>query len=217
MKNIPMHGAQNSATRHEGAFFLVRLAATLALCSALTAGGLLAAAGQSPLDVIKARNAAVETILKSAGDDLSDETKEELKDVINGFIDFRELSRRALGKYWNERTEQEKAEFVDVFRQLVRNSSVKKLSVYKADRVEYEEPEVNGDKARVTTVAYKGRKGVEIVYHMHKVGDEWKAYDIVIDGASTVRTYRDSFYREIAKTSYSEMYAKLVRKLEEEP
>ena len=51
---------------------------------------------------------------------------------------------------------------------------------------------------------------------MHEVGGEWKAYDIVIDGASTARNYRDSFYKQIAKSSYKEMFDKLVTKLAED-
>ncbi|MFQ5890540.1 MAG: phospholipid-binding protein MlaC [Gemmatimonadota bacterium] len=188
----------------------------LLLCSTSIPSGSSAAGPQSPVEVIRARNSAVEKILESSGDELSADAKEKLKDIINGLMDFRELSRRALAKHWEERTEEERTEFVDVFRQLIRNSSVKKLSIYRADSVTYAEPTIRGDKADVTTIAYKGRKTVEIVYRMHKVGGAWKAYDMVIDGASTARTYRDSFYKEIAKSSYREMYEKLVRKLKEE-
>lgn len=174
------------------------------------------APGQSPVEVIRARNRAVSKILETAGDEPNEETREQLKDVINSVIDFRELSRRSLGRHWDDRTEQEKADFVDVFEQLIRNSSVKKLSIYRADSVTYDEPVVTRDGATVRTVAYKDRKSVEIVYEMHEVNGEWKAYDLVIDGASTVRTYRDSFYRQMAKGSYADMYDKLVRKLTEE-
>ena len=170
-------------------------------------------AQQSPVDVVRARNEAVEEIIESSGDDVDDDTRERLKDIINGLVDFRELSRRALGRYWEERTDQEKTDFINVFRQLIRDSSVKKLSIYKADRVEYHEPVINGDRVTVMTIAYKDRRQVEITYSMHMVGEDWKAYDIVIDGASTVRNYRDSFYREIARTSYQQMYARLVRRL----
>ena len=193
------------------------LTAGLLFCwSSVAPTTLYATDDQSPVEIIKARNAAVEAILKSAGDSVSDETREKLKDIINSLMDFKELSRLALGKHWNERTEQERADFVDVFQQLIRNSSVKKLNIYKADRVEYEQPEIHGNKATVTTIAHKDRKEIEIVYKMHKVGDEWKAYDMVIDGASTVRNYRDSFYKQIAKSSYKEMYDKLVTKLAED-
>ncbi len=171
---------------------------------------------QSPVDVIRERNTAVESILESAGEQVSGEAREQLKDIINGLMDFRELSRRALGKHWDERTEEENAEFVSVVRQLIRNSSVQTLSIYKADSVTYLEPEIRGERADVTTVAHKGRKTAEIVYRMHKVDGEWKAYDLVIDGSSTSRTYRDSFYKQIAKTSYGEMYDKLVERLKKD-
>lgn len=171
---------------------------------------------QSPTEVIRARNQAVTRILDASGDEPNEQTRERLKEVINSVMDFEELSRRSLGKYWDERTAAEKTDFVGVFEQLIRNSSVKKLSIYRADSMTYDEPAIKGDNATVRTIAYKDRKSVEIVYEMHKVGGEWKAYDLVIDGASTVRTYRDSFYRQLAKSAYAEMYDKLVRKLTEE-
>lgn len=179
------------------------------------AAALQSPSNQSPLEAVKARNQAVRAALDAAGDHPDAAAKEKLKEVINGLMDFTELSRRALGRYWAERSDQEKADFVRVFRQLVRNSSVKKLSVYRADSTVYQPPQVTDGAAVLTTTAYKGRKGAEIVYHLHKVGAEWKAFDVVIDGTSTVRTYRDSFYKEIAKTSYQDMYQKLVRRSEE--
>jgi phospholipid transport system substrate-binding protein len=172
-------------------------------------------AEESPTQIIKARNQNVEDIITAAGDNIDDATRDKLKDVINSFIDFRELSRVALGKYWKERTEQEKDDFVSVFEQLIRNSSVKKLEVYKADRIEYDEPEIRSGKAFVRTVAYKKKKQVEVLYKMHQVDGEWKVYDLEIDGLSTARNYRDSFYKQISTTSYEEMYEKLVTKLNE--
>lgn len=173
-------------------------------------------ADESPLEMIKQRNQKVKQVLNSAGENISEKTKEELKNIINGVIDFQRLSRIALGKYWNERTETEKKDFVDVFQQLIRNSSVKKLEVYKADKIVYEEPEIDGDKVEIITFAYKDRKEAEITYKMHKVGVEWKVYDIKIDGVSTAINYRESFYKQIAKTSYLEMYDKLVNRLKKQ-
>ncbi len=185
--------------------------------AAMVAGLLLGLAGpgmaqQGPAEVIRSRNVAVEKILDAAGDPVTEATRERLKDVINGFIDFTELSKRALGKHWEERTATERQEFIEVFRTLVRNSSVRKLEVYEADRMDYPPAEVTGAMAKVTTIAHKGTKAVTITYLMHKVGNEWKAYDVVIDGASTARNYRDSFSREIAKTSYRDMYERLVKR-----
>jgi phospholipid transport system substrate-binding protein len=170
----------------------------------------------SPDAVVRGRNEAVKAALDAAGDPISDEVRDELKDVINGLIDFRELSRRALRRYWSARTPEEQNQFVDVFRALVRNSSVKKLEVYEVDSTTYQPPETDGDRSRVVTVAHEGSKEVEIVYLMHRVDGEWKAYDVIIDGSSTLRTYQDSFQREIKATSYEEMYDRLVERLEQD-
>jgi len=194
----------------------------LALVLALGAGVIGAAgasgqsAAQSPVDVVRSRNEAVRTILDAAGDSVDAPTRERLKDVINGLIDFDDLSRRALGRHWEARTDQEKADFTDVFRQLIRNSSVKKLGVYRADSVTYVSPEVTGDEVTLVTRAFKDDGSAEIVYEMHRVDGEWKAFDVIVDGSSTVRTYRDSFNREISRGSYASMYAKLLDRLKED-
>jgi len=185
----------------------------LAAIFAISLTPLAVRAQDSPGDVVRSRNVAVKAALDAAGDSVSDEVREELKDVINGLIDFRELSRRALRAHWDARSSGEKAQFVEVFRSLVRNSSVQKLEAYDVDSTTYEPAEIDGTKARVVTVAHDGRHEVEIVYLMHRIGEEWKAYDVIIDGSSTLRTYQDSFQREIKATSYEAMYARLVERL----
>ncbi len=175
-----------------------------------------ASAQRSPVDEVRTHNEEVQRVLEQAGDSISDEELSELKDVINDLIDFEELSSRALARYWADRTDQEKSEFVEVFRELVRNSSVRKLDSHRADSLVYRQPEISGGEAAVTTVAHKDNKSVEIVYHMLLKEGEWRAFDVVIDGSSTLRTYRDSFYREISATSYTAMYARLREKLEQE-
>jgi phospholipid transport system substrate-binding protein len=205
------------STRRKGLKgLLVATAASLA-----TLGGAISplqaqSAPQSPVDVVRTRNEAVEQILTAAGDSVDAPTRERLKDVINGLIDFSELSRRALSRHWDARTEQERTDFIDVFRQLIRNSSVKKLGVYSPDSVIYHPPVAAGDSVTIVTVAHKDDKSVEIVYRMHEVGGEWKAHDVMVDGSSTVRTYRDSFNKEISRGSYEAMYGKLLDRLKED-
>jgi len=187
---------------------------TLATLTAATAPS---SAQESPVDAIRGRNQAVKVILETVeGDSVFGETRERLKDEINGLIDFPELSARALGRYWNDRSEAEQGEFISVFRELVRNSSVRKLEVHEADSISYAAPEVEGENATVLTTAHKNDQSVEIVYHLLRRDSEWKAWDVVIDGSSTMRTYRDSFYREIRSTSFEAMLDRLKERLAEE-
>jgi len=52
------------------------------------------------------------------------------------------------------------------------------------------------------------------VYLTHSVHAEQKAYDVIIDGSSTLRTDQDSFQREIKATSFETLYIRLVERLE---
>jgi len=187
---------------------------TLLAATALLPG--VVTAQPSPEAVVRERNEAVERILDAVGDSIVDEERQELKDVINGLIDFRELSRRALRDHWEARTPEEQDDFVDVFRSLVRNSSVRKLEVYEADSVTYDPASIQDGQARVLTVAHDDGTAIEVEYLMHRVDGEWLAYDVIIDGSSTLRTYQDSFQREIEATSYEAMYQRLVERLAEE-
>lgn len=193
----------------------IRLSALLLGLAAL--GPRPASAQQGPGEAVRSRNQLVQQILRAhPGDTVKGPDRERLKDVINGVMDFQELSRRALGRNWDARTEAQRTEFVNVFRELVRASSVRKIGAHRADSITYRPAQINGDQATVTTVAWKDRRSAEIVYQMHLVGGEWKAWDVVIDGSSTMRTYRDSFTKEINSSSYDAMFARLKERLEQE-
>ncbi len=197
-----------------------RLRRSILLLAASAAWGgvaVPAAAQQSPADVVRSRNQQVQRILQAhPGDTVRGPDRERLKDVINGLIDFEELSKRALGRNWAARTPAQQTEFVSVFRELVRASSVRKLGVHRADSVTYRPAQVNGTQATVTTIAWKDRRSAEIVYQMHQVGGEWKAWDVIVDGSSTMRTYRDSFTKEINSSGYDAMFARLKDRLAQE-
>jgi phospholipid transport system substrate-binding protein len=183
----------------------------------LWAGAPHAAAQQGPTDAVRSRNQQVQQILKGhPTDTVRGPDRERLKDIINGLIDFDELSKRTLGRNWDARTDAQKREFVSVFRDLVRASSVRKLGVHRADSITYRPAQINGAQATVTTLAWKDRRSAEIVYYMHQVGGVWKAWDVVIDGSSTMRTYRDSFTKEINSSSYDAMFARLKDRLAQE-
>ena len=54
-----------------------------------------------------------------------------------------------------------------------------------------------------------GKTNVPINYKMRKVGDQWKAYNLEIEGLSLVTNYRTSFGKEISATSLDALIARL--------
>ncbi len=131
--------------------------------------------------------------------------------LINDQIDFEEMGRQALGKYWADLTEEQRAEFVDVFSTIVRSQSLADLNVYNA-QVAYDEVKVDGDKAYVKTTASIEDKKLMVEYMLSSKDGVWWLYDIILDEVGTVEGYAISFQSYIRKRGFDKFMASLYKK-----
>jgi phospholipid transport system substrate-binding protein len=58
-------------------------------------------------------------------------------------------------------------------------------------------------------------KGEEftINYKLHRVGADWRVYDVVIENVSLVNNYRSQFNRILTNTTYDELILRIKAKL----
>ena len=131
--------------------------------------------------------------------------------LINDQIDFEEMGRLALGKYWADLTDEQRTEFVDVFGTIVRSQSLADLSAYNA-AVAYDEVNVNGDKAHVKTTAAIDDKKLKVEYLMGSKDGVWWLYDIILDEVGTVDGYAVSFQSYIRKRGFDKFMTSLYKK-----
>lgn len=134
-------------------------------------------------------------------DSFTQAQRDELMDLVNGVINFREMGRQALGPAWRDLSDAQRDQFVDVFSDIVRLQSLSDLEVYNSD-VSYEEITVDGDSAYVNTnTIYQGTP-TQVEYYMGKHDGEWFVHDIVLDEVSTVGGYERSFRRIINRRGF---------------
>ena len=131
--------------------------------------------------------------------------------LINDQIDFEEMGRLALGKYWADLTDKQRTDFVDVFSTIVRSQSLADLTAYNAT-VAYDEINVNGDKAHVKTTARIEDKKLKVEYLMGLKDGAWWLYDIILDEVGTVDGYAVSFQSYIRKRGFDKFMASLHKK-----
>lgn len=173
------------------------------------------ATAQKLMDMLKARDGAIRTIARSTDGPLSVADRAKLKGIVGEAFDYEELARQSLGKYWAERTPAERKEFIDLYRQLIEKSYADPKLYRKVEKITYDGAEATGTTAAVkTTVQYKGEKSA-IKYALLRSGEKWLIADMVIDDVSVVRNNRQNFYREIARSSYAGLVAKIKKKLAE--
>ena len=144
------------------------------------------------------------------------ERRVEIRKIANGIFDFEETARRSLARHWAPRTPAERDEFVQLFADLLERSYISKIELYGGEKIAYVGETIDGDVATVKT-KITTRQGTEIPvdYRMHKRGDKWLVYDVIIEGVSLVANYRVQFNKIITTSSYAELVKKMRDKQEE--
>ncbi len=168
---------------------------------------------QAIRQLLEQRDREIKQLLGSH-ETLSDAQQERLKDLINGVIDFQAMGRLTLGSYWDGLTPDQRAEFIEVFSEIVRTQSLSDLDVYRA-RVTYETIDVVGDSAYVRTTTIYKDVPVEVAYVLGYTDEHgWQAHDIILDGVSTVDGYARSFQTMIRKRGFDALMERLRKKLD---
>ena len=139
-----------------------------------------------------------------------------VRKIANDIFDFSETARRSLGRHWQGRTPAERDEFVQLFSDLLERSYIGKIETYGGEKIQYNGDTTEGDQAKVQTkLVTKGGGEIPIEYRMHKAGDRWLVYDVVIEGVSLVANYRTQFNKIIQTSSFKELMNKMKNKQQE--
>ncbi|MBR3850779.1 MAG: ABC transporter substrate-binding protein [Fibrobacter sp.] len=176
---------------------------------------LVAFAAEDPVAAIKKKDGELQALLKKSNHTAKE--KERVKDLLSDSFDFEMLAKKSLSaKDWDAQDAASQEKFVSEFKRMVRNSSAKRLELYRADSTIYEPAKMKKDnEARV--VAHLWNKGKEAVleYKMTQVNGKWMAWDLVIDDLSTARNYKDQFSQILKTKSFAELIDIISKKADE--
>ncbi len=161
-------------------------------------------ADQEIKDLLESRDDQIKELMGPEGTEYSDAQRAELKEIINGIINFEAMAKEALDDTYNTISEEQRNEFVDLFSTIVRDQSLNKLDIYRA-KVTYTNITANGDQARVETLAELDDVRTPVNYEMEKNGDEWVITDMEIDDVSTAGSYNRQFQRIINQKGFDSL------------
>ena len=166
----------------------------------------LAAAQQpSPDQLVRTTTDEVLAIIKSDKDLQAGNSRKivELAEAkVLPHFDFTRMTRLAVGRAWTQATDAQKEALTKEFRTLLVRTYSTSLSQYRDQKIEVKPTKMAADDKEVTVrtaVIQQGGPPIPIDYAMEKTDSGWKVYDVVIDGASLVTTYRGSFNDQIQK------------------
>jgi len=193
-------------------FLIMTFSALLTLC--------IAPAWAGPLtEQIKVAINKVIRILEDPALKPESKTKERraaIRVAANEIFDFAESAKRSLSRHWQERTAEEREEFIKLFGDLLERAYISQIEHYGGEKIVFTGESVDGNQATVKTkITTKSGTVILIDYRMLLRGDRFLIYDVSFDGVSLIANYRNQFNKIIQTSPYQELIKKMKSKLEE--
>src|SRR5688500_5915322 len=131
--------------------------------------------------------------------------------IAEEIFDFEETAKRALGRHWQDRSPEERQEFVRLFTELIDRAYLRRVDKYDGEQVVILSDAVDGNQAVVQTrIVTRDKSEIRVEYLMHRTGeDRWRVWDVKIAGMSLVSSYRAQFNKIIHAESYGDLVKRL--------
>ena len=146
----------------------------------------------SPTDRVKQAVEGILVVLQD-GKLAREDRWEQIGSIIRRRFDIENMAQSVLATNWKKATLEEKRDFIEFFSQYLENTYRNKIEGYTNEEVVYSTETVRGERATVETSIVTETVDVPVVYKMRQNDGDWFAYDVVVEGVSLVRNYRDTF------------------------
>ena len=116
-------------------------------------------------------------------------------------FDFDEFSTRTVGPGWRSFTPEQKEAFKTAFTDLLRNTYIDTLDEYDGQKVRFtgEVTANNGKRVEVQMEFLTSKQAYPVAFRMLEKKGRWVVYDVLIEGISMIKNYRDQFRDILSK------------------
>ncbi|MCI5158221.1 MAG: ABC transporter substrate-binding protein [Candidatus Electrothrix sp. AUS1_2] len=130
--------------------------------------------------------------------------------IVAERFDFREMSKRVMGKQWRTLSPEQQDQFVALFTKLLQYVYINQVDGYLDKKIEFTDQRIKRDRAEVKTLLVGADKSIPVSYIMQLEKDNWMAYDIAVEGVSLIRNYME----QISTVLRDEKFPGLITMLE---
>jgi phospholipid transport system substrate-binding protein len=121
--------------------------------------------------------------------------EQRFKDMFVSSFDVPAIGRFVLGRYWRTANEQQRAEFLKLFEDMIVKTYNNRFSEYKGEQFQVTGSRADGDSVLVTTNVTQPRGGqaVKVDWRVVKPQGKFKIVDVIIEGVSMSVTQQQEF------------------------
>jgi len=162
-------------------------------------------------EIVKRKLDAVFAVLQKK--DLDQQAKKiAINEIVTPMFDFELMAKLTLGrKYWPNLSREEKEKFTQLYIELLKTSYLGKLALYTDEKIIFEPPAQVKKKVHIPTQLVSKDRRTSILYKLYKPADDWKVYDLEIQGVSIIRSYRSQFGEILQSGTIDDLLLKMER------
>ncbi len=149
--------------------------------------------------------------------DIQTGNKKKVTELVDAKVlphfNFTHMTRLAVGKNWRNASPEQKKALEIEFRNLLVRTYTTAFTTYKDQEVEVKPLKMANDATDVTVKTFilnKGKPPLPVNYDMEKTANDWKVYDLSIEGVSLVTNYRGTFAEQVQKSGIDGLIKTLV-------
>lgn len=155
--------------------------------------------------------AMAKTFIQSMGDDVisyisdsnktSEEKRQKLQEVLNKNFDLNTISRFAIGHYWNDLNDLQKAQYKKLYEEKIVSVYADKFSNYSGQTFATSDARKTGSSDYTIDSKITTTEGTEIPvsWQLRNKGGDFKIIDVAIEGVSMIVTQKSDFSSAIQR------------------
>ena len=159
----------------------------------------------TPLETVKGHVDRVLDVLRDSslkGESATKIKKDKIRTISDRMFDYTELSRRTLGQNWKRFGTEQQKEFIELYKSILEGAYIDRIMSYTNEKILFNRENPLSEKTtEVQTTILTKKADIPISYRMIRKGDEWRVYDVIIEGVSLISNYRTQFSQILGNKS----------------
>jgi phospholipid transport system substrate-binding protein len=171
---------------------------------------------------------AAQAFIRDLGDEMleiirRDPPEDELRAAISGMLDEATdvdlIGRLALGPHWRAATEEQREEYLRLFRQLAVRNLAYRVDAEQVEGYEVTRAEMVDDRVAMvsTQITRPGAPPLRVDWRVRETDGELQIIDVVVEGASMVVSQRSEFASIVERQGFDGLLNQLRQQVEAAP
>lgn len=134
-------------------------------------------------------------------------------------VDHVYMAKRVLGKHWKRASKEQQKTFVRAFKQKVVRTYAGAFKAFNGEKIKFENSRLNkkGNQAFVKSQILRiGAANIRVDYKLYFKKEKWRVFDVIIEGVSLVKSFRDQVSINIEKDGLAKAISKLAAEYKSE-